>query len=76
MDSNVIVEYYDPHGCIYMLPKQHHSKPYTCGKRHRDFLLGFLPRLSENPIFRETLIRSLGVACRMYMVWRDAVLGS
>jgi hypothetical protein len=43
MDSNITKERYDPHGPYYIVPKRHPSRPYTWGKRHRDFLLGFLP---------------------------------
>jgi hypothetical protein len=44
MDSNATKERYDPHGPYYIVPKRHPFKPYTCGKRHRDFLLGFLEK--------------------------------
>jgi hypothetical protein len=44
MDSDTTKERYDPHGCFYIVPKRHPSKPYTCGKRYRDFLLGFLEK--------------------------------
>jgi hypothetical protein len=44
MDSNATKERYDPHGPYYIVPKRHPSRPFTFGKRHRYFLLGFLPR--------------------------------